>query len=150
MVRRRFVLLVALIAPACKEGTGSTPTIVAPSDSTAKAPRASPAPSPTPAPTASTSALAGFPPLTDACSTDADCASTNFGPDCCFRCETSVGDKPWVAKVDAYCLGRMKAGESTSCGASTPCSRESATPSPMLAYVNANPKCTAGHCLKPH
>jgi len=138
---RRTVLLIALLVPACKEG-GSTPTVVAPSD-----PSIAPKPTASPAPTTSSSALAAFPPLTDACSTDADCASTNYGPDCCFRCETSVGDKAWASKVDAYCEGRAKAGETKSCPV-TICEREKATPSPMLAYINAIPKCVAGHCKK--
>jgi hypothetical protein len=139
MARRGWCVLFWLLGAGCKEGTGSTPTIVAPSDPTT-------APKPSPAPSAP---RAVYPPLTDACSTDADCDSTNYGSDCCFRCETAVGDKAWVAKVAEYCSALTKAGEDKDCPAVN-CSREGASPSPLLAYKNANPKCSAGHCIKPH
>lgn len=84
-----------------------------------------------------------FPPKTDACVTDADCGSTSYGPDCCFRCETSVGDKTWVAKVDAFCASKP--------GKSCPMVLCAAPSSPsLLGYLNALPKCASGHCIKPH
>ncbi|MBK7397312.1 MAG: hypothetical protein IPJ34_13705 [Myxococcales bacterium] len=126
---------------------GASTPIVDPKEGPTSAPppptaTASPPPKPAPSTVAST-----YPAHTDACTTDADCGSTNYGLDCCFRCETAVGDHAWVAKVDAYCKAAEKAGtvkgcSPTICGGAPP-------PKPgQLGYINAIPRCAAGHCKK--
>ena len=104
------------------------------------------APPPSASPTTTVAVPTSYPPLTDACSSDADCASTSYGKDCCFRCETSVGDKAWVAKVEAFC-GSTK--PSNPCPMVL-CARDAPAAQLMLGYLNANPKCSEGRCIKPH
>ncbi len=112
-----------------------------------------PPPSATPAPIAPSAAPApppvasAYPAHTDACLSDADCGSTNYGPDCCFRCETAVGDHAWVAKVDAHCRAAEKAGTVKGCSP-TACGAEPRPKPGMLGYLNAIPRCVSGHCKK--
>jgi len=129
---RAAILASLLVLAACKsEGTPPLPVTAAPSASSSSAP-----------------AVAGFPPLDDACVTTADCDSTSFTPDCCSRCETSVGSKAWVAKVAAYCDGVIKSG-GVHCPP-TVCDNGAAPRAATLGYVNALPQCVSGHCVKPH
>lgn len=124
---------------------GASTPIVDPKEGPASAsppPTASAPPPPAPSTVAST-----YPPHTDACTTDADCGSTSYGPDCCFRCETAVGDRAWIAKVDAYCQAAEKAGTVKGCSP-TVCGREVLPKPGMFGYVNAIPRCVSGHCKK--
>lgn len=100
---------------------------------------------PTPAPPAPSAPPPSYPAHTDACKADSDCGDTHYGPDCCVRCETSVGDKAWAKKVDVHCLAETEAGRVKGC-TPTPCAVPGTGPS--LGYVNAIPRCVDGHCKK--
>lgn len=140
---RRAVSLLGLVSllGACREASTPTPDISATKEDAGAKP-APPAPSPKPLPAPAPSA---FPALTDACVADSDCGDTHYGKDCCFRCETSVGDKAWAKRVDAYCLAEAEAGRAKGCNP-TLCAPPGKGPS--LGYVNAIPRCVDGHCKK--
>jgi len=59
-----------------------------------------------------------------------------------------VGDKAWVAKVNAFC---STAKPSKPCPMVI-CARDGAAAptQSMFGYLNAMPKCASGHCIKPH
>lgn len=127
---------------------GASTPIVNPKEGPTSAPppptaTASPPPKPAPSTVAST-----YPAHTDACTRPTPTvARPTTGSTAASRCETAVGDHAWVAKVDAYCKAAEKAGtvkgcSPTICGGAPP-------PKPgQLGYINAIPRCAAGHCKK--
>lgn len=137
----RGSVLLVLVLVGCRGASTPSADIAATKDDAAT----KPSPSTSSTPSTTTALPAPFPPHTDACKADSDCGDTHYGLDCCFRCETSVGDKAWAKRVDVHCLAEAEAGRVKGCNP-TPCAVPGTGPS--LGYVNAIPRCVDGHCKK--
>ncbi len=72
-----------------------------------------------------------FPPVTDGCSTVADCEMVFTTNGCCHQCPPRFGNKAWAANVRSFCAG----ADASHCG-------------PLAcSWATSGPACKSGHCV---